>query len=96
MGEPSWDMMLDLYVADREGRRVDVSGLCLASGIAPTTALRYVDLLVDDGHISRVGDEKDGRRAFIEMSAALRGMIEEWLDHADAGLSVAGLVQEAR
>eukprot|EP01037_Dinobryon_pediforme_P032475 gene32475-37431_t len=44
-GEPTWDMILDLYIADREGRRVDVSSLCLASGVAPTTANRYLDLL---------------------------------------------------
>lgn len=89
-GEPTWDMILDLYITNREGRRVDVSGLCLASGVAPTTALRYVELLVDDDLISKIDDAADGRRSFVTISDALRDAIEEWLDQAEAGLSVAG------
>ena len=89
-GEPTWDMILDLYVTYREGRRVDVSGLCLASGVAPTTALRYVELLVDDGLIAKIDDAEDGRRSFVTISDTLRDAIEEWLDHAEAGLCVAG------
>ena len=90
-GEPTWEMILDLYIADAEGRRIDTSSLCLASGVAPTTALRYVDLLADDGLIGRTDDCRDGRRALIDMSAVLRSAIEVWLDRADAGLFVAGL-----
>ncbi len=89
-GEPTWDMILDLYIADREGRRVDVSSLCLVSGVAPTTANRYVDLLVDDELISKVGDADDGRRSFVNISETLRGAIDEWLDQAEASLTVAG------
>ncbi|WP_198283485.1 MarR family transcriptional regulator [Sphingomonas sp. PAMC 26605] len=83
-------MILDLYIADREGRRVDVSSLCLVSGVAPTTANRYVDLLVDDELISKVGDADDGRRSFVNISETLRGAIDEWLDQAEASLTVAG------
>lgn len=89
-GEPTWDMILDLYIADREGQRVDVSGLCLASGVAPTTALRYVDLLVGDGLITKIGDADDGRRSFVNISGTLRNAINEWLDQAEVGLIVAG------
>lgn len=73
-----------------EGRRADVSSLCLASGVAPTTTNRYVDLLVDDELISKVGDADDGRRSFVNISGTLRGAIDEWLDQAEAGLTVAG------
>lgn len=89
-GEPNWDMILDLYITDREGRRVDVSGLCLASGVAPTTALRYVELLIDDDLISKIDDVNDGRRSFVSISDTLRHAIEEWLDQAEAGLCVSG------
>ncbi|MEG3166156.1 hypothetical protein U1701_16290 [Sphingomonas sp. PB2P19] len=83
-------MILDLYIADREGRRVDVSSLCLASGVAPTTANRYVELLADDALISKVADADDGRRSFIGISGTPRAAIDEWLDQAEASLSVAG------
>nr|WP_276589133.1 MULTISPECIES: MarR family transcriptional regulator [unclassified Sphingomonas] len=94
-GEPSWDMILDLYIAEHEGRRVDVSGLCLASGVASTTALRYVELLVDDALIAKVDDTDDGRRSFVTISDTLRAAIDEWLDQATAGLTVAGLSRSA-
>ena len=90
LGEPSWDMILDLYIADREGRRIDVSGLCLASGIAPTTALRYVDLLVGEELIAKSSDALDGRRWFVAMTNALRTATDEWLDQAEAALSLSG------
>ena len=89
-GEPNWDMILDLYIAEREGRRVDVSGMCLASGVAPTTALRYVDLLVADALIGKVADLEDGRRSFVTISNRLRSSIEDWLDQAEVALGVAG------
>lgn len=92
LGEPSWEMVLDLYVASQEGRRIDVTGLCLASGVAPTTALRYVDLLAEDELIGRVDDEHDGRRAFVTMSDRLRSAIEDWLDQADVGLASAEFI----
>ena len=38
--EPSWDILLDLYVQTHEGRTVTVSQLSLATGAPPTTALR--------------------------------------------------------
>ncbi len=90
-GEPTWEMVLDLYVTDSEDRRIDVTGLCLASGVAPTTALRYVDLLADEGLIVRVDDCQDGRRALIKMSGKLRSAIDTWLDRASLGLVIAGL-----
>jgi hypothetical protein len=90
LGEPTWDMILELYVAECEGHRVDVSGLCLASGVPPTTALRYVDLLFREGHIAKVDDRDDGRRAFVNMQADMRAAVDDWLDQAEAGLRVAG------
>lgn len=91
LGEPTWEMIVDLYVTCAEGRRTDVSGLCHASGVAPTTALRYLNLLADAGLITRVEDEDDGRRAFLEISDALRSALAEWLDQAFKGLCISGL-----
>ncbi len=91
LGEPTWDMILDLYIADREKRRVDVSGMCLGSGVPTTTALRYVDLLIDEMLITKVPDPTDGRRAIIKMGAELRQALDDWLDQASASLDISGL-----
>ena len=64
-GEPAWDMLLELFVAERLGRKLSVSGLCHSSGVPAGTALRWVDRLEKDGWISREADKKDRRRYWV-------------------------------
>jgi hypothetical protein len=66
--DPAWDMLLDLTAARVEHRRVSVTSLCIASGVPPTTALRWIGQMVEQGQLVRVGDQTDRRRAFIELS----------------------------
>ncbi|EPE61893.1 winged helix DNA-binding protein [Sphingomonas paucimobilis] len=79
--EPRWDMLLDLYVARLKGARVSVSSLCVAANIPPTTALRHIADLVENGEIDRTPDPADQRRAFLELSDAAFARINEWIDH---------------
>jgi DNA-binding MarR family transcriptional regulator len=67
--DPAWDMLLDLYLAHLTHRRVSVTGLCSASQVPATTALRWIKTLEDDGLVSRHPDKFDGRRSFIELTA---------------------------
>lgn len=66
--DPAWDMLLDLTAARAEHKRVSVTSLCIASGVPPTTALRWIAQMVDDGVLDRVQDDTDRRRAFIALS----------------------------
>jgi hypothetical protein len=66
--DPAWDILLDLTAARAEHRRVSVTSLCIASGVPPTTALRWIGQMVDAGLLERVEDETDRRRAFIQLS----------------------------
>ena len=66
--DPAWDMLLDLTAARAEHRRVSVTSLCIASGVPPTTALRWIGQMVEQGQFVRVGDQADRRRAFIDLS----------------------------
>ena len=66
--DPAWDMLLDLAAARAEHKRVSVTSLCIASGVPPTTALRWIALLTDAGQLERVEDESDRRRAFIALT----------------------------
>lgn len=73
--DPAWDMLLDLFAADLERRRVSVSSLCIAAAVPPTTALRWIGTLHDGGLFERQPDPVDRRRAYIALSArALEGM----------------------
>lgn len=66
--DPAWDMLLDLTAARVEHKRVSVTSLCIASGVPPTTALRWIGQMIDAGLFVRVCDDTDRRRAFIEMT----------------------------
>jgi DNA-binding MarR family transcriptional regulator len=64
-GEPAWDILLELYLAERNGRRLSVSGACYVSGVPLTTALRWISRLEADGWIRRVDDPLDKRRSWV-------------------------------
>ena len=66
--DPAWDMLLDLTAARVEHRRVSVTSLCIASGVPPTTALRWISQMVESGLFERVEDETDRRRVFIGLT----------------------------
>jgi DNA-binding MarR family transcriptional regulator len=66
--DPAWDILLDLTAARAEHTRVSVTSLCIASGVPPTTALRWISQMTAAGLLERVGDETDRRRAFIALS----------------------------
>ncbi len=66
--DPAWDMLLDLTAARVEHTRVSVTSLCIASGVPPTTALRWIAQMTESGLFERVEDDTDRRRAFIVLS----------------------------
>ena len=66
--DPAWDMLLDLTAARVEHTRVSVTSLCIASGVPPTTALRWIAQMKETGLVERVEDEADKRRAFITLT----------------------------
>jgi DNA-binding MarR family transcriptional regulator len=66
--DPAWDMLLELYAARLERQAVTVSGLCIASSVPSTTALRWVKSLCARGLLVRKADEQDSRKVIIELS----------------------------
>jgi len=64
-GEPAWDMLLDLFVQQSQGRRVSVTSLCIASAAPQTTALRYITLMEAAGLITRAHCASDQRVVWL-------------------------------
>lgn len=87
--DPAWDMLLDLYAARLEGRRVSVSSLCIAAAVPPTTALRWIGTMHDADLFGREADPTDRRRAHIRLTdraaSAMRGYFAAT---ARAGLAI--------
>ncbi|MDE8653624.1 MarR family transcriptional regulator [Novosphingobium album (ex Liu et al. 2023)] len=67
-GEPAWDIMLDLFVAAKERRRVSVTSACIGSAVPSTTALRWIAILEREGLLLREADPSDARRVYVKLS----------------------------
>lgn len=67
-GEPTWDMLLDLFISHIEKKAISVSSLAVASGTPHATALRHMARLERAGIVHRIPDANDSRRVNIELS----------------------------
>jgi len=83
--DPAWDILLDLTAARAEGRRVSVTSLCIASGVPPTTALRWIAQMTDQGLLVREEDLVDRRRAFVALSDTAVAAIARYFEAAGNG-----------
>lgn len=79
LGEPSWDILLDLYASKGEGRLVSVGSACIAADAASTTALRHLHLLCDRGAVTRRPSPSDSRRVYVALSADMEARMTRYL-----------------
>ncbi len=66
--EGAWNILLDLYDHQIREQPVSITSACLASGVPPTTALRYLDILFTRNFIARTDDPNDKRRHFVRLT----------------------------
>jgi DNA-binding MarR family transcriptional regulator len=83
-------MLLDLTAARAEHSRVSVTSLCIASGVPPTTAMRWIGQMVEAGLFERVEDDSDRRRAFIALTEKAADAMARYF--AELGRSAARIV----
>ncbi|WCM25923.1 AbrB/MazE/SpoVT family DNA-binding domain-containing protein [Sphingomonas sp. QA11] len=77
---PYWVFLLELYLADIEGRTMFQS--CLATEGAPANTHRRAAKLADMGILIREPDPDDHRRVDLRLTAASRAMLEHALNAA--------------
>lgn len=68
LGEPGWDILLDLYILHHEGKRVSVTSACIGSTAPNSTALRWINLLSEMGFLSRVASSSDKRVCYLRLT----------------------------
>lgn len=78
-GEPSWDVLLDLFIASETGIDLAVSAACIGSASPPTTGLRHIDALQYRGLVERVPDPNDRRRIWLRITARGRELMLQCL-----------------
>ena len=79
-----WNMLLELLAGRAEGKAISIKCLWVASGLAHSTSLRWVNYLVARGHVTRSGDPTDGRRQFIELGESLAMDIARFIAETEA------------
>ena len=68
LGEPSWQMLLELFVQFAGGAKVSTKSLCIISGCPDTTALRQIDRLEESGLVKRSQSLEDKRVTLVELT----------------------------
>lgn len=68
LGEPAWDMLLDLFMQYAGGAKVSTTSLCVASQVPTSTALRYISLMEEIGYVSRSPSTQDKRVTFVSLT----------------------------
>jgi DNA-binding MarR family transcriptional regulator len=82
--DPAWDMLLELYAVQLEGKRAAVSDLCKVSAVPYTTALRWIGRLEDAGLVVRTADGEDKRRIWVALSPTGDKRMKQYFRNADA------------
>lgn len=76
--EPTWDILLDLYLAAARGRPVSVSSACIGSGAPQTTAIRHLALLENAGLVVRSPNPMDNRAGIVTLTEEAIRRIDDW------------------
>ncbi|MEH6789228.1 helix-turn-helix domain-containing protein [Parasphingorhabdus sp.] len=74
-----WNMCLDVYICDLKDQRVTVSAIAHSSGIPMTTAMRYINVMVEQGLLTKTPNAADNRMIFVSISDDCAEKIEELL-----------------
>lgn len=61
-----WDMCLDIYICDLKGEKVTISSVAHSSSIPLTTAMRYINLMAEEGLLHKSPNPDDNRMIFVK------------------------------
>lgn len=78
-GEPAWDMLIILYMNEAMGPRLAISRLGDLADTPPTTALRWIEYLEQQGLVQREPHPTDRRSVFVELTEKGRSSMEQYL-----------------
>ncbi|WP_298303259.1 winged helix DNA-binding protein [uncultured Erythrobacter sp.] len=83
-GEPAWDILLDLYIAQAERKKVSVSSACIGSAAPPTTGLRWLGVLSEQGLVLREHDPEDQRRVLVRLTEKGLASMDDYFANASS------------
>ena len=77
---PIWDMLMELYIAERERRIVYLWSLCSFANVPFSTACRKVTEMEEIGLVRRNTAHRDRRGVVVTLTETGEGLIESLLD----------------
>ncbi|WP_267395330.1 MULTISPECIES: hypothetical protein [unclassified Sphingomonas] len=83
-GEPGWDMLLRLYVADAVQQKIPLTELVRAAGVDAEIATPYVQWMVSVG-LALMSDNDETFGPVVALQAAGRTLMNRYLDSQGAG-----------
>ena len=78
-----WNMCLDTCICDLKGKKITVSAIAHGSGIPMTTAMRYINVMVEEGLLQKSPNPSDNRMIFLSTSEACKEKISTLLGQMD-------------
>ncbi|WP_435201265.1 hypothetical protein [Qipengyuania sp. 902] len=87
-GEPAWDLLLDLFANSVVGKDIPKNAAQIAAHCPPTTALRYIEQLENEGMISERKSEEDGRVLLMRLTDEALVSVGSYL------LNISGLAED--
>lgn len=76
--DPAWVMLLELLLAELQGRRVSRLRLCKVSSVPTSTAVRWIKVLERGGYVTRRTASKHERDQFLELSRKGRSALKRY------------------
>jgi hypothetical protein len=67
-GEPAWNVLLDLFIAERQGKQMSVKSAYIGAAVPLSTAFRWLRILEEKGYVQRQHDGTDARRSYISLT----------------------------
>ena len=77
--EPTWDMLLDLFIADCERRKITIKSVCIGANVPTTTAMRHLRWLHEQGLVERLSHPRDARSTHVRLTAQAITAMQNYL-----------------
>ena len=78
-GEPAWDILLALYIAEQGQQKLSVSSVSDAARLPLATGLRWMEKLEKDGWVHRTPDSSDRRRSWVLLTERASNRMRRYL-----------------
>lgn len=78
-GEPSWHVMLDLFVAEIEQLDTSPAAIAHRNNIPQSSVRRYIALMVDRGLLEQVSSDTAGQEPSMRLTRSAKHGLVSWI-----------------